>query len=94
MGFVWIVIAGGIAGYIAGKFMKPNEYGPIGDIAIGIAGALVATLMFRFFGPATGAGMFGAIVVVIAGAAGLLIALRVVLKPEPEPVRRTPRRRY
>ena len=94
MGFVWIVIAGGVAGYIAGKFLKPNEYGPIGDIAIGIAGALVATLMFRFFGPASGIGMFGGVVVVVAGAAGLLISLRVFLKPEPEPVRRIPRRRY
>ena len=94
MGFLWIVIAGGGAGYIAGKFMKPNEYGPVGDIAIGIAGAMVATLLFRFFGPATGVGMFGGIVLVVAGAAGLLIALRVFLKPEPEPVRRIPRRRY
>jgi uncharacterized membrane protein YeaQ/YmgE (transglycosylase-associated protein family) len=94
MGFIWIVLAGGAAGFIAGKFLKPNEYGPIGDIAIGIGGALVATILFRFFGPATGIGMFGAIVVVVAGAAGLLIALRVFLKPEPEPVRRIPRRRY
>ena len=94
MGFIWIVLAGGAAGFIAGKFLKPNEYGPIGDIAIGIGGALVATILFRFFGPASGIGMFGAIVVVVAGAAGLLIALRVFLKPEPEPVRRIPRRRY
>lgn len=94
MGFVWIVIAGGVAGYIAGKFMKPNEYGPVGDIAIGVAGALITTLLFNFFGPATGVGMFGGIVVVIAGGAGLLVALRVFLKPQPEPVRRTPRRRY
>ena len=94
MGFIWIVLAGGAAGFIAGKFLKPNEYGPIGDIAIGIGGALVATILFRFFGPASGIGMFGAIVVVVAGAAGLLIALRVFLKPEPEPIRRIPRRRY
>ena len=94
MGFVWIVLAGGAAGFIAGKFLKPNEYGPIGDIAIGIAGALVATLLVRFFGPASGIGLFGGIVVVLAGGAGLLIALRVFLKPEPEPVRRSPRRRY
>ena len=94
MGFVWIVIAGGVAGYIAGKFMKPNEYGPVGDIAIGVVGALITTLLFNFFGPATGVGMFGGIVVVIAGGAGLLVALRVFLKPQPEPVRRTPRRRY
>jgi uncharacterized membrane protein YeaQ/YmgE (transglycosylase-associated protein family) len=94
MGFVWIVIAGGVAGFIAGKFLKPNEYGPIGDIAIGIAGALVATLLFRFFGPESGVGAFGGLVVVVAGGAGLLVGLRVFLKPEPEPVRRTPRRRY
>ena len=92
MGFLWIVVAGAGAGFIAGKFMKPHEYGPVGDMGIGIAGALVATLMFRFFGPVGGIGMFGGIVIVVAGAAGLLIALR-LFQPEPEPVRRT-RRRY
>lgn len=92
MGFMWIVVAGAAAGFVSGKFMGPNEYGPVGDMGIGIAGALVATLLFRFFGPAAGVGLLGGIVVVAAGAAVLRFALRAFLKPQPVPARRTRRR--
>ena len=93
MGFIWIVAAGAATGFIGGKFMRNNEYGPVGDIVLGVTGALLATLLFRFFGPDTGVGVLGGLLVVIAGASVSLLAQRHWMKPVPAPVRR-PRRRY
>ena len=90
MGFIWIIAAGAAAGFIVGKFMRGNEYGPIGDIAVGVTGALLATILFRFFGPDTGVGVIGGLVVVILGATALRLALRNWVQPAPAP---TPARR-
>ena len=92
MGFIWIVVAGAATGFIAGKFMRDNEYGPIGDIAVGVTGALLATILFRFFGPDSGVGVLGGLVVVILGATALRLALRTWMQPAPAPVRRPGRR--
>ena len=87
MGFIWIVVAGAATGFIAGKFMS-IEYGPAGDIAVGVTGALLATLLFTVFGPATGVGVLGGLVIVILGAVALLFALRQWMKPAPAQLRR------
>ena len=92
MGFIWIVVAGAAAGWAVGRFMTPNEYGPVGDIVVGVAGALVATLLFRFFGPAGGVGIVGGLIIVVAGATLLLFTARRFMKPEPAPAQRTRRR--
>jgi len=93
MGFIWIVVAGAAAGWLVGRFMTPNEYGPVGDILVGVVGALLATVMFRFFGPAGGVGIAGGLILVVAGASLSLFGVRRFTKPEPAPARRA-RRRY
>jgi len=41
MGLLTWVIVGAIAGWLAGKVMKGSGFGLIGDIVIGVIGALV-----------------------------------------------------
>jgi uncharacterized membrane protein YeaQ/YmgE (transglycosylase-associated protein family) len=41
-----ILFVGLIAGWLAGKIVRGTGFGIIGDILIGIAGALVATFLF------------------------------------------------
>jgi uncharacterized membrane protein YeaQ/YmgE (transglycosylase-associated protein family) len=41
MHFIWFLIVGGIAGWLAGLIWKGSGFGLIGDIIIGIIGGLV-----------------------------------------------------
>lgn len=67
MHFLWVIIIGGIAGFIA-RLISPapnNPSGIIGTVLLGIVGALVATWLGRalhFYRPGQGAGFIGAIV--------------------------------
>jgi uncharacterized membrane protein YeaQ/YmgE (transglycosylase-associated protein family) len=41
MHFIWYLIVGGVAGWLAGLVWKGSGYGLIGDIILGIIGGLV-----------------------------------------------------
>ncbi len=41
MGFISWIIVGAIAGWLAGKVMKGKGFGLVGDIVVGVIGALV-----------------------------------------------------
>jgi uncharacterized membrane protein YeaQ/YmgE (transglycosylase-associated protein family) len=41
MHFIWFLIVGGVAGWLAGLIWKGSGYGLIGDIILGIIGGLV-----------------------------------------------------
>ena len=41
MEFVWFIIVGLIAGWLAGVIMKGGGFGVVGDIVVGIIGALL-----------------------------------------------------
>jgi len=45
----WIVL-GGLAGWITGRLLKGNQYGPRVDIVAGIAGALGAGFLVHYGG--------------------------------------------
>jgi uncharacterized membrane protein YeaQ/YmgE (transglycosylase-associated protein family) len=45
----WIVL-GALAGWVTGRLLKGNQYGPWMDIAIGIAGALGGGFLIHYGG--------------------------------------------
>ena len=59
MEFVWFLLVGLIAGWLAGQFMKGGGFGMIGDIVVGVLGALVGGFIFRSLGVSTGGGLIG-----------------------------------
>ena len=69
---VWIVLVGLIAGWAAGKIMKGSGYGPLVDILLGIAGAIVGGFILRIFGFYTSGGIIPEILVAIFGAVVLV----------------------
>ena len=74
----WIIV-GIVAGALA-KMVVPGE-GPggiIGDLIIGILGAVVGGFIFSAMGIATGAGWIGSTIVAFVGAALLLFIFRAV----------------
>ena len=81
MGILAWIVVGLIAGWLAGMVMRGGGYGLIGDIVIGIVGALlggwIATTFLHVAGGMTGINLYS-ILVAFAGAVVLLILVRLV----------------
>jgi len=78
MDFVWFILVGLVAGWLAGQFMKGGGFGVVGDIVVGIVGALIGGFLFSKMGVSTGGGLIGAIVVATIGAVVLIVLLRLI----------------
>ena len=78
MQFVWFVLIGLVAGWLAGTLMKGGGFGVIGDIVVGVLGALLGGFLFSALGLSSGGGLLGAIIVATIGAIVLIFILRLV----------------
>ncbi len=78
MEFVWFIIVGLIAGWLAGVIMKGGGFGVIGDIVVGIVGALIGGWLFSSMGVSSGGGLLGSIIVALIGAIILIFLLRLI----------------
>ena len=78
MEFIWFILIGLVAGWLAGQFMKGGGFGVIGDIVVGVIGALLGGFLFRSFGVSLGGGLLGAIIVATIGAIVLIYILRFI----------------
>ncbi len=73
-----ILFVGLIAGWLAGKIVRGTGFGLIGDILVGIAGALLASFLFPKLGIRLGTGMLSEILYSAIGAVILLLIVRLV----------------
>ena len=73
-------VVGGIAGWLAGLLVQGTGFGLVGDIVIGILGALLAAFLFPALGIVLtlGGGVLGAILVAFIGAVILMVIVRVI----------------
>jgi uncharacterized membrane protein YeaQ/YmgE (transglycosylase-associated protein family) len=78
MEFVWFILIGLVAGWLAGVLMKGGGFGVIGDIIVGVLGALLGGFLFRSLGVSAGGGLLGSIVVATVGAVVLIFILRLI----------------
>jgi uncharacterized membrane protein YeaQ/YmgE (transglycosylase-associated protein family) len=76
VGWIAAIIIGGIAGWLAERFMKSNM-GMIMNIVLGIVGAAIASAIFGYFGIAMG-GWIGYLISGFIGAVLLIWIVRVV----------------
>lgn len=76
--FAMWVLVGALAGWLAGFLMRGGGYGLIGDIALGLVGSLLGSVIFRALGIAPGAGLFMAVVVAFIGAVLLIGVQRMI----------------
>ena len=79
-GLVWWIVVGLIAGWATGKIMKGQGYGPLMDILLGMAGAVVGGWIFALLGIYPGGGFVPSVVVAIVGAVILTWAFRKLKK--------------
>src|SRR5438046_9638464 len=73
-----ILFVGLIAGWLAGKIVRGTGVGIIGDILVGIAGALDASLLFPKLGIHLGSGLVSEIIYSPIGGIILLWIVRLV----------------
>ena len=80
MSFIWFLIVGLIAGWLAGVVVKGGGFGLIGDLVIGVIGAFLGGFLFSLVGISATGGMIGSIIVATIGAVVLLVLIRIVKK--------------
>ncbi len=73
-----ILFVGLVAGWLAGKVVRGTGFGIIGDIVVGIAGALVASFLCPRLGIYLGAGIVREIINSAIGAVILLLVVRLI----------------
>ena len=78
MEFVWFILVGLVAGWLAGMLVKGGGFGVVGDIVVGVLGALVGGFLFGFLGFSGGGGLLGSVVVATVGAVVLIFVLRLI----------------
>jgi len=78
MQFVWFILIGLVAGWLAGLLVKGGGFGVIGDIVVGVLGALLGGFLFSSLGLSSGGGLLGAIIVATIGAIVLIFIVRLI----------------
>ena len=71
MGWLWWIIIGAIAGWLAGKIMRGGGFGLLVNIIVGIVGAIIGGWVFGLLGITAG-GVIGTLITALVGAILLL----------------------
>ena len=80
MGFLYFIIIGAIAGWLAGKIMQGGGFGLLMNIVLGIVGGVVGGWVFGLFGLSSDGGLIGSLVTALVGAVLLLYIARLIKK--------------
>jgi uncharacterized membrane protein YeaQ/YmgE (transglycosylase-associated protein family) len=78
MNVVWFCVIGIVAGWLAGRLMRGGGFGILGDLVIGILGAVIGGYVFGLLGVGMGGGLVGSLVTATVGAILLLFLIRLV----------------
>jgi len=77
--WLWFLFIGGVIGWLAGLIIRGRGFGVLGDIVIGIVGAVLGGWIARAIGLYTSSS-FGAFLVGLAGAVILVGLTRLVVR--------------
>jgi uncharacterized membrane protein YeaQ/YmgE (transglycosylase-associated protein family) len=77
---ILFILIGLAAGWLAGQIMKGGGFGVVGDIIVGVIGALIGGFLFQRSNIFAGGGLLGALVVATIGAIILLFGVRLIKK--------------
>ena len=73
-----ILIVGAVAGWLAGLIVRGMGFGLLGNIVVGIVGALIAGWLLPQLGISIGGGMIGEIINATIGAVVLLVIIGLI----------------
>jgi len=74
---IWMLVIGAIAGWLAGLVMKGRGFGILGNIVVGIVGAVIGGFLFNALGIAFW-GLLGSLLVAFIGAVILLFIVGLI----------------
>ncbi len=77
--WLWFFFIGGVIGWLAGLIVRGRGFGIIGDIVVGIVGAMLGGWMSRVLGLSTGSSL-GAFLMALVGAVVLVGLTRFVVR--------------
>lgn len=80
MNFLWFIIIGLLAGWLAGQIMKGRGFGLVGNLVVGVVGALLGGWMFGALGISAGGNLIGALITAVVGAVVLLFLVGLIKK--------------
>jgi uncharacterized membrane protein YeaQ/YmgE (transglycosylase-associated protein family) len=75
-----MIVVGVIAGWVAGQIMRGGGFGLVGNLVVGILGAIVGSYLFAFLGLSVVHGYIGLIIMSSVGAVVLLFVIRLIQK--------------
>ena len=78
IGLIALLVVGAIAGWLAGKIVRGYGFGLIGNIVVGIIGAVVGAWLLPKVGLVIGGGMIGWIINATLGAVILLFVIGLI----------------
>lgn len=78
MSVLWFLIVGVVSGLIAGLLVKGGGFGLVGDLVVGVIGAILGGFLFGLLGVKSPAGIAGSIAVSTVGAVVFLVIARVI----------------
>lgn len=79
MNFVWFILIGIVAGWLAGQIMKGGGYGLLGDLLLGIVGAVLGGWVFGLLG-LSASGLIGSLIMATVGAVIFIALVRLIRK--------------
>ncbi|WP_026941265.1 GlsB/YeaQ/YmgE family stress response membrane protein [Hellea balneolensis] len=72
------LLIGGVAGWLASLIVRGAGFGLIGDIIVGIIGAVIAGYVLPAVGTSIGGGIIGSIIHATIGAVILLLLIKLI----------------
>lgn len=79
MSFLWFIIIGLVAGWLAGQIMKGRGFGLVGNLVVGVVGALLGGWLFSAMG-IYAESLIGSLVTAVVGAVVLLFLVGLIKK--------------
>ena len=77
MDFLWFLLIGLAAGWLAGQIMKGGSSGLVSDLIMGVIGSFLGGFLFGLLG-LSASGLIGSLVTATVGAIVLIAGLRVI----------------
>jgi uncharacterized membrane protein YeaQ/YmgE (transglycosylase-associated protein family) len=77
--WIYLLLVGLIAGWVAGKLMKGKGFGLVGNLVVGVLGALIGGVLFQALGFAA-YGFAASLIMAVVGAMVLLVLVGFIKK--------------
>jgi uncharacterized membrane protein YeaQ/YmgE (transglycosylase-associated protein family) len=79
MHFLWFILLGAVAGWLAGQITKGGGFGLLGNIIVGILGAVIGGWLAGVLGIFSGS-LLGSLLIATGGAVVLLFVIGLIKK--------------